>query len=72
MAPDDYAEGLAPVDITDAALEGTLYIAWPDGHVGVYPWGFLRGVCPCALCKGSHRAVDSARAETCRGYTDGG
>ena len=67
MAPDNAAAGLVPIDITSAALDRTLYVTWPDGHVGVYSWDFLRGACPCVLCKRSHQAVDLARVKPVEG-----
>jgi DUF971 family protein len=32
--------------------EGRLRLTWNDGHVGEYPYEFLRGWCPCAGCQG--------------------
>jgi DUF971 family protein len=34
------------------AEERRLRITWSDGHVGDYPWAYLRGWCPCAMCQG--------------------
>lgn len=29
-----------------------LTISWEDGHhYGIYNWGFLRAICPCAECR---------------------
>lgn len=30
----------------------TLTITWADGHISAYPFWFLRGFCPCAVCQG--------------------
>lgn len=30
-------------------------ISWEDGHsTGIYPYEYLRKLCPCSICKGSH------------------
>ncbi len=29
-----------------------LLLSWSDGHVGEYPYRYLRGWCPCAACQG--------------------
>lgn len=34
------------------ADRGLVRIVWADGHVGEYPFGHLRGWCPCAGCQG--------------------
>ena len=44
------------VEISDD--DEALLIHWDDGHTCVYPWGYLRGACPCVLCKKDHRGVD--------------
>lgn len=31
-------------------------LAWSDGHVADYPYDYLRGWCPCAMCQG-HTAL---------------
>jgi DUF971 family protein len=31
-------------------------VTWEDGHESVYTLPFLRRVCPCAACRGSHDA----------------
>ena len=33
---------------------GDAVIAWSDGHTSVYSPGYLRKICPCAECKGTH------------------
>ncbi len=36
-------------------------IRWSDGHTSEYPWPYLRGWCPCAVCQGhggGHRYVE--------------
>ena len=32
--------------------ERRLRLTWNDGHVGEYPYDYLRGWCPCAGCQG--------------------
>jgi len=34
--------------------EGHATIAWSDGHVSTYEPAYLRKICPCAECKGTH------------------
>ena len=29
-----------------------LRLTWSDGHVAEYPYDYLRGYCPCAVCQG--------------------
>ena len=35
-----------------------LLITWEDDHTSILPWAFLRGACPCVLCKRNHLGVD--------------
>lgn len=28
-----------------------LEVTWRDGHVGRYPWAYVRAICPCANCR---------------------
>jgi DUF971 family protein len=30
----------------------TLEFTFQDGHVAEFPWDYLRGFCPCAMCQG--------------------
>ena len=33
--------------------DGTaIEVHWADGHVSTYPFRYLRGYCPCAMCQG--------------------
>lgn len=36
----------------------TVSITWDDGHLSQYPWWYLRGYCPCAMCQGHGNAWD--------------
>jgi DUF971 family protein len=36
--------------------ERLLKLTWNDGHSAEYPYDYLRGYCPCAVCQG-HEAV---------------
>ena len=49
---------IRPLSITNDLGEDVLRIAWSDGHMSVYPLGFLRAVCPCVACKLNHKPVD--------------
>lgn len=46
--------GLMTHDVTELRPAGhyALQIVWDDGHAsGLWRWGALRGLCPCALCQ---------------------
>jgi len=40
------------VEVRRDTAAQTLHIAWSDGHRSAYPFAYLRGWCPCALCQG--------------------
>ena len=40
-----------PTTIKLAGAEDTVSIAWSDGHLSSYPYGYLRRKCPCATCE---------------------
>lgn len=46
------ARAPVPVEVRRLAAERTLRVTWRDGHVSAYPYAYLRGWCPCALCQG--------------------
>ena len=39
-----------PTTIKLAGPQDTISIAWSDGHLSSYPYGYLRRKCPCATC----------------------
>jgi len=44
-------------EIVDANLVGhyALSFTWADGHDGgIYPWAFLRALCPCEECEATY------------------
>jgi DUF971 family protein len=41
-----------PVEVQRDAAAGLVRITWSDGHLGEYPFAYLRGWCPCAGCQG--------------------
>ena len=41
-----------PVEVRRLADLHQVRITWDDGHVSEYPFGYLRGWCPCAGCQG--------------------
>jgi DUF971 family protein len=43
------------IDVRDALR--TLTITWADGHISRYPFWYLRGFCPCAVCQGHGGAL---------------
>ncbi|MCC6444250.1 MAG: DUF971 domain-containing protein [Armatimonadetes bacterium] len=47
-------------DIQLDTRQRTLTIEWGDGHRSGYPLGYLRRVCPCALCRDIRRQREEA------------
>jgi len=43
---------LRPALVTSIEEEKLLRILWDDDHLSDYPFAYLRGWCPCALCQG--------------------
>lgn len=41
-----------PIEVEVEAGERALRIVWDDGRVSRYPFNYLRGYCPCAVCQG--------------------
>ena len=41
-----------PIEVRRLSDERQVQIAWSDGHRSTYPFSYLRGWCPCALCQG--------------------
>lgn len=41
-----------PVGVEIAETARTFIIHWADGHTSRYPFWYLRGYCPCAVCQG--------------------
>lgn len=41
-----------PVEVRRLADQRLLRITWEDGHVSDFPWAYVRGWCPCAVCQG--------------------
>ena len=49
-----------PAEVRRLGEQHLVRITWRDGHVSEYPYGYLRGWCPCAVCQGhggEHRFV---------------
>jgi DUF971 family protein len=40
--------------ILEVDPEEGVRIRWPDGHQSSYPFGALRTLCPCAMCRQGH------------------
>ena len=51
-APDSRPARAQPIEIRVVDAARTLAIAWVDGHESLYPFWYLRGLCPCAVCQG--------------------
>lgn len=49
-------ERTQPTGIVHARAQHELRINWADGHESVYDLTALRDKCPCAACRGGHRA----------------
>jgi DUF971 family protein len=41
-----------PIEARRFPAEGLLRLTWEDGHAADYPYAYLRGWCPCAMCQG--------------------
>jgi DUF971 family protein len=41
-----------PTQLDVQAAAELVAIDWEDGHRSTYPWWYLRGFCPCAVCQG--------------------
>ena len=57
---------IEPLLVSRADEERVVRILWDDDHLSEYPWAYLRGWCPCALCQGhggQRRFVHVERAE---------
>ena len=67
MASTSSPHGVVPEEVTVPDQEDALHISWSDGHEGVYPWDYLRGACPCAVCKGDHRPMDVSKVAPAEG-----
>ena len=67
MHSEDRPRGMTATAIEVSDENEAIAITWEDGHTGVFSWGFLRGACPCVLCKRSHRGVDIGSIEPVEG-----
>jgi DUF971 family protein len=55
-----------PEEVRRQPETATLRMTWSDGHIGEYPFAYLRGWCPCAECQGhggDKRYVHAANTE---------
>ncbi|MBI4519073.1 MAG: DUF971 domain-containing protein [Deltaproteobacteria bacterium] len=41
-----------PTEVRHQREPGLVRITWSDGHSSDYPYAYLRGWCPCAVCQG--------------------
>lgn len=41
-----------PILVTPILEEHLLRVLWDDDYLSDYPFGYLRGWCPCAVCQG--------------------
>ena len=56
MSTEHGAKRAVTIEVSDE--DETIQIAWDDDHTSILPWAFLRGACPCVLCKRNHLGVD--------------
>jgi DUF971 family protein len=45
------------IQVRRLSEERALELTFQDGHRGEYPWDYLRGFCPCAMCQGHGNTV---------------
>jgi DUF971 family protein len=61
---------VSPTEARRLPERAALRLTWTDGHVGEYPYTYLRGWCPCAMCQGHsggitfHEAAGPVSIET--------
>jgi DUF971 family protein len=48
-----------------------LDITWDDGTVSVYPIGYLRKNCPCAMCRDSREKQSKSRLHVMQNHVEG-
>jgi DUF971 family protein len=70
MNEDCYQAVSVKRSVPDAERPGRfqLVVAWRDGRLSHYPWGYLRAICPCAACRGQviqRVRTDAANATDC-------
>lgn len=41
-----------PTEVRRQVTDQVMRVVWSDGHVSDYPWSYVRGWCPCAVCQG--------------------
>ena len=67
MSTEHEAKRAAAIGVEVSDDDETMLITWDDDHASVLPWAFLRGACPCVLCKRDHRGVDIDQIEDVEG-----
>jgi len=50
----EWAQDAEPADLRWEDDDTVVGIDWNDGHESRYPVGYLRRICPCALCTDAH------------------
>ena len=51
IMPENIPHDIMPTTI-EAVGQYAISIKWSDGHeTGIYPFDYLRSICPCATCK---------------------
>lgn len=67
MSTEHGAKRAAAIAVEVSDDDETFVITWDDGQTSIIPWAFLRGACPCVLCKRDHRGVDIDQIEDVEG-----
>ena len=52
-------EGIEPNELSWNE-DGNMVVVWSDGHHSEYSRAYLRSICPCADCKGTHGTAPKA------------
>ena len=50
----EWAKDAEPEDLRWEDDDAVVGVTWEDGHESRYPLSYLRGICPCAVCRDAH------------------
>lgn len=60
LRPSDVPEDVHPLTV-EYVGRYALRFDWSDGHgTGIYPFAYLRGLCPCEACRGAENETPGA------------
>ena len=60
--PEEIPQVIKPLETSAVGRYGVRF-KWNDGHgTGIYSFDYLRKVCPCTVCSGETKRIESGRA----------